>query len=295
MSPPLLLNRGAAERRLPAPAARPPAIRRGRAAPRPPAPLPTPAARPPAHSPAPGELSHRRLLPSLPPSCQVEPGLPPPDPSLLRDREPPPPPQPAGPLPQRRLAPPRSHLGPAAARRRGMSEGGEKAEAAVGSPRPRRNRAAPPRGPCVGRGGRLLPAGTPREAKWGGGGGELGRAGREAGTAWRGVRRARRARLPSVPQGNMERPGRRGRKARRPRECPPTPCRSVGRWWRGASALWGGGNPLLPPGCGAAEPGCRRRERPQVRARWPERLPSAAAGARRRCRGCVTRSQRCSR
>lgn len=78
MSPPPLGHRGAAERRPPAPAAR-----RGRAAPQPSAPLPAPAAaRSLAHSPAPGERSHRRLLPSLPPSCQVEPGLPPPDPSF---------------------------------------------------------------------------------------------------------------------------------------------------------------------------------------------------------------------
>lgn len=144
------------KRHLPAPAARhPPGTRRASAARSP------PHARPLVHSPAPGELSHRRLLPSLPPSCQVEPGLPPPDPSFATgSRRRPGPPS---------AAPGTAPLSPGSCRRRrGGSEEGEGRLRAA----PVRSDIAPPGGPCVGRGGRLLPAGTPREAK-----GEVGWAG----------------------------------------------------------------------------------------------------------------------
>lgn len=218
MSPPLLVNRGAAERRLPAPATRhPPGTRRASAARSP----PHAGRRPVAHSPAPGERSHRRLLPSLPPSCQVEPGLPPPDPSFAigsrRRRNRPGPPS---------AAPGTAPLSPGSCRCRRRRRGGSS-----GGGWRRRLLALPVSGEVA----------APRleVPAWGGADGSSPPG--EAGPAVPGVRRARRAQLLFV--GTR----RRGRKPGQPQESPPRSRCPVGRGrgWRGGPRQWSCGARLL--------------------------------------------------
>lgn len=207
----------------------PPAIRRGRAAPQPPAPLPTPAAARSLTHPRPASAATGASFPRSLPPVKLSP-------ASLR----PTPPSRSGAaaaatgraLPQRRLAPPRSHLGPAAAAAGGAAEGDGgggswHSQSAAKSQRPAwrclrgAERAVPPRRDSPrGEGGWAVPG--VRRAR-------------------RGVRRAWRARL------SLRGTRRRGREPGQPQESPPRSHCPVGRGrgWRGGPPLWSCGARLV--------------------------------------------------